>query len=484
MSTGERQLLAVASAACLLLVPVQLGWIPALRHAWGLQLWLYLPTAASALLALAVLALCWPGVQDGLARAAAALRERLEGRGAALLLVLPLLFWLLRERLVFGDSELLLYTSAIGHQFSIPDVGATWFFNLAARLGRVFGEGPLAPIQVFVCLAGGVAVACVAGGSRYLAATPGERALVAALILCGGLLRTLAGHVEVYAFVLAAAAAYLWAALAHLAGRAHWSVPCAALGVGLWVHFSFAFLTPTLLLLFHLKDPSRGPARHAARGLAALPLLAAPTLLFLLLMAATGHGEDLERGWTKLRQILGLELNPYFANHWVLAWGEERGAITEYAIFSREQFKYLVNAFFVLAPASVPLLAGFACLRPRALLATPEASFLSAAALCTALYAFVLIPLWGPYDWDLFSLSAFCLAALAAHLVVGELAGSVRARLCAILLGASLLFVTLPFLWVGTAPSRHAGPFTEEAPKPADGESGWEAFQRRIEPWL
>ena len=122
----------------------------------------------------------------------------------------------------------------------------------------------VAALQLALCASGALALLCVWRAGRYLA--PGHGAGVALLILSGGLLRVFAGHVEVYGFLLAAAGAYLWSALAHLAGRASWTTPCLALGVAVWLHPSAVALLPSLVLLLH-RTPLPRPGRRIVLGL-------------------------------------------------------------------------------------------------------------------------------------------------------------------------------------------------------------------------
>ena len=98
----------------------------------------------------------------------------------------------------------------------------------------------------------------------------------------------------------------------------------------------------------------------------------------------------------------------------------------------------------------------------------------------------MLRPIWGPYDWDLFSLTAVSLASLAALLLVRSLEGPELAHVAAVVVGVSLLFVTLPLVAIGVAPGiapDDAGPFARGVERD-EGESGWDALERQIEPWL
>jgi hypothetical protein len=475
----------VAICLCLALVSIELGWVSFFRHAWGFNLWQYLSPPATVVLSLAVLLLCWRRFRGSAIRAAQSVYERAHGSAPRLIgwlafIALPFAFWMLRERRYFGDSAVHAWAAAAGWEFTVPDIGSTYLFSRCFALSRLLDIDGVNLVRALVCVSGGVAVGCFVRMSRYVAPTPGRGALAAGLILCGGALRVFAGHVEVYVFVLMCGGAYFWSACAFLAGRCHWAAPCLVLGVGIWMHLSLIMLAPTLLYLFALAEPSRAVRQHAGRWVAALALASAPTVLFLLAMLATADAADLDRAREKTLQILGATPVPRFGHYWLLQSGEASGA----GSVVRAHLKYLANALFILAPSAVPVLAGFALVSFRRFYATPQARFFSAASVCLLAYASVLRPLWGPHDWDLFTLTAICLASLAALLLVNETPEPLLSHLSTLLIGATLLFVTIPFLAAGIAPSREAGPFTHQGIWPNPSETAWEAFLKEMEPWL
>ena len=122
--------------------------------------------------------------------------------------------------------------------------------------------------------------------------------------------------------------------------------------------------------------------------------------------------------------------------------------------------KYLANSFFLLAPAAIPLLL-FLTASARRFTATPQAIFLSVAALSTLLYSVVLRPIWGPYDWDLFSLTAVCVMCLAAYLLLVEFDQPRLAHFYLVLISGSLLLAAIPLLLAGLATPVDAGPFSD-----------------------
>ena len=215
-----------------------------------------------------------------------------------------------------------------------------------------------------------------------------------------------------------------------------------------------------------------------AAGVAALPIVA-----FLAAMAVLGHTAELAQALETLRRWSGIEPSPVGHEAFLRGPFAASGAGTRYAILSAGHVKYLANAFFLLAPQALPVLAGFLLLAPRRLAASRDVVFLGVAALFMVLYALIVRPVWGPYDWDLFSLTALALATLAATLLVRSMPDPPLGELGVLLVCGTLLLVTIPFVAIGIAPAQPAGPFAfgvESAP----GESPVDAFERNLGPWL
>jgi hypothetical protein len=491
----ERVPEAIAVTICLLLIPVELGWIPGLEYAWGTNFWSYLPSPVAYGLAAATLLLCWRPARGLLISAVAALGRPFRGPSGrwlavATLVVLPALLWLLRERHFFGDALFLMMASLSGFRFAVPDIGSFYLFALAVRTAQALGIDATAFIQALSCVLGSVAIGAFALVSRGLAPSGGSRALIVALALCGGVARVFVGHVEIYAFVLIFAALYLHAAFSFLAGRCAWWVPSLALGAGIWLHLSFAFLAPTLPLLFHLSDPRQGFGALAARSLQGWALAALPIPLFLLVMWMLGYEDDLARTWNKALHILGFFPNKNFeGSSLIRLWWQESVAGTDYVLFSWAHLKHLANAYFILAPAAPPILVGFLVFARDRFTATREQSFLTGATACMLLYCVAVRPVWGPHDWDQFALTAVCLGLLAGALVAGTLEAGLfttdlRAHVAALAIGGSLLFVTVPFVALTISPTRAAGPFVLRDLPAVEGDTSWDLFLKQVEPWL
>jgi hypothetical protein len=485
-SREGRAYLIVAVLACAALVAVQFGWIPFLRHAWGLNLWQYLPAWASFPLALGVLLLCWTRSRSALLRVVRAVAPRLAARRAAVLATLAAfgLLWLLRERHFQGDSLILIWTMVKRQaHFFFPEIGATFLLQQASRIGADMGWGAGASVQAVICAFGAAALPLFAWAARYLAPDRGGAAIVAGLMLGGGITRIFAGHVEVYVFLLFFTGAYLATALAYLRGRCHWVWPALAFGGGLWTHLCYLFLLPSLAVLPLLAEPGRRPAWVLQRWVVSGLLTLVPTLLFFAAMlAATGTG-DFAAAWEKLKLWSTVGATEGY-EAWLRPWGEE-GPGTRYRILSLAHLKYLGNAFFLLTPALL-LLAPILLVRaPRRFLATPEARFLATASLTMVLYTLIVRPVYGPYDWDLFCLAAVIFTALVGHVLVNEVGREAREQLAVLLIGAGALLVTIPFLAINLGPSREAGPFAIDALQREQVlEDADRRFERILEPWL
>jgi hypothetical protein len=482
-----RWLMPTAAAACVVLAVVQLGALPLLRHAWALNLWQYLPQPVALCLAALLLGLCWASLRGKLAPrlpafpARSLLPETALGR-AAFVAGAALVLWLLRERRMYGDSDILLYNAASGSAFVFPDIGASFLFHVCQELGAALGTSGRAILQPAVALAGGVTLLCFARVATLLA--PGRRRalLFVLLVLGGGLLRVLAGHVEVYAFVLLCAGAYFWCALEGLAGRRSTTWAALTFGIGLWMHLSFSFLAPSLLVVVLLAPGAHGLG-VLRRLLGAALVGAAPVLLFLVVMHLCGRSAELAQAGETFLRWGGFEPSPVGHEAFLRSPFGTSGAGTRYAILSSGHLKYLGNALFLLAPAALPMLAVLLVFTPGRFVATPQAVFLSSGGLFMLLYALVVRPVWGPYDWDLFSLTAVTLASLAAHLLVQTLPEPPLGELAVLLVGATLLLVTVPFVAIGIAPAHDAGPFAYGLSS-RTGESPVDAFERQLGPWL
>jgi hypothetical protein len=213
------------------------------------------------------------------------------------------------------------------------------------------------------------------------------------------------------------------------------------------------------------------------RSVAGAALSGVPILVFLALLLVFGYGEDVWRAGDKVMEVFGRSPKLDATRWWVRGWGSYPSIGTDLVFLSWPHLKYLLNAAYLLAPATLPLLAGFAIARRRLLPATlpllagfaiarrrlllqaPAARFLIAAAIPLVAYSCLLRPFWGPFDWDLFSLTALVLSLLAAHLVATGLAPSVRAHVAVWLVGFQLAFVAVPFVAIGLGRWRDAGPF-------------------------
>jgi hypothetical protein len=458
----------LVSLACFgswaLLTAMQLQLIPFTRYAWGFNLWAYLPAWVGACLAAAALSLCSGTVRDALATGAGRIGAWMAQRPAWLLAIAGFalavgLLWLVRERKLFGDSSLLLLVLHSGWQFVFPEIGATVLMRAAMELGSALSFGEVAPAQLLSCISGGLTLMLFFLAGRYLAPGRGKAAAVTALILSGGCIRIFAGHVEVYSLLLAAVAAYLWLVLAFLERRASWLLPALALGLAIWIHAAALCLIPSFAVASLLASPKPRRAEGLRRIVAGLAIAALPTLLYLAGLCVAGFDADLVRGLEKAAEVLGRDPDPDATRWWVRGWGGAPSVGTDVVFLSWAHLKYLVNAAHILAPAALAVLLALLLAAPRSFVATPAALFLGAAALPSVVYAITLRPFWGPFDWDLFSITTVCLAALASHLLAVVLSDTSFRHVAVWLIGFQLLFVGVPFLAIGIESANDAGPF-------------------------
>jgi len=249
------------------------------------------------------------------------------------------------------------------------------------------------------------------------------------------------------------------------------------------MHFSAVCLIPSLLLLPRLSARAGTARQEAGRIIAGLALAASPSVVFLLVFWMLGAGVEFEQRWEVVSEILGTSDDPNALNRWVRGWGGEPSLGTDFVFLSLPHLKYLGNAAHVLAPGALPILVWFAWRNPRGFRATAPARFLLAACLPLLVYALTLRPIWGPFDWDLFAITAFFLAALSAHLLHAALRDPMYAHVVIWIVGFSLLFVGIPLLLMGVATPVDAGPF-------AVGEFDFHSIEptsasfKTLEPWL
>jgi hypothetical protein len=211
--------------------------------------------------------------------------------------------------------------------------------------------------------------------------------------------------------------------------------------------------------------------------------LALPSIIFLAAMYLLGHVRELEFAWDRLLVIVGQRSDPDIPGRWVGVWDRSSLVGTDYALLSLAQLKYLANAFFLLAPSALPLLGAFAVVARRRFVASAEARFLAVASVPLVLYCFALRPLWGPYDWDLFTLPALYLAFLAAHLTVAHMHEDESAELISWLAGIGLLFVAIPLIWIGITVYESGGPFDHRPMNRRMFEPDTDEY-RGLAPWL
>ena len=420
-----------------------------------------------------------------LRRGTAAVGDRSElARQLVVFVVATATFWLLRERTQLADSEILVLWASqdgnvdlagLGYYFFFPEVGSTLLLGLAAGLGRAVSTDPVAFMQGLICVSGGVSVLLCLRLASFVAITeadgsrggdspaaddlPGWPGMTAALLLSGGMARVFAGHVEVYAFLLAAVLGYLCCALRYLQGRGSWRTAAVALGVAVWMHAAAVCLAPGLAWLL---VPGEGVAAwdRVRRLISGGLLVAAPMVGFLLLFGLLAHGDDALQAWNKMLQVIGQDPHHRKLSLWVRGWGGAASVGTDLVFLSRAHLKYLANAFYLLHPFALPAIAFCAVKNPRVLIATADARFLLVTLGPLLAYSLVLRPLWGPYDWDLFSTTSLCAAVLAVRLLFLSQVMATRRFLVTAIALLQLFLVGIPFLAVGVATPRDAGPFS------------------------
>jgi hypothetical protein len=457
---------AVALGLWLGLVALQLGWIGFARYGWAFNLWNYLPLPAGIVFGGVSLAVCSAPVRTWLLARAARLLERFDalasGRRRALAIAGSLAFalamWGLRERYATGDSNLLLFAARGGWTFVFPEPGASFLIHWTTDLFEALGWESMDGLRALSCVCVIPMLWFLSGAARHLAPV-GLRSGFVLLVLSGGLLRVFAGHAEVYAPLLVCVSAYLWAALAYLDRRCSGWLPALALGIAIWMHMAAMALGPSLLALPWLVAQRDGDAPRILRALAAGLLSTLPLLAFIGSVMLFGHELDVRRALRTLIEIAGQSNAEKAVRWWVRGWGSYPSIGTDVIFLSWPHLKYLINASSLLAPSALPIVVGWLVVGRGTARSSPAALLLFVAAAPLVVYACLLRPFWGPYDWDLFSATALLLAILAAHVVTSGFAPALRAHVALLIVVLQLAFFGLPFIGTALGGWRDAGPF-------------------------
>ncbi len=445
-------------AAWSLLVALQLGWLPTARIGWAFNLWAYLPEWAAGLLGALALSLCATRVRDALAAGFSAVARRLPTGAlceASACGIVALALWLLRENVLTGDSAVLVTAAHTGQAFVFPEVGATFLLRSILLIARALGVDVVELMRAFACICGGAAVWLLLRVAREIA--PGASAAAVVLVLLsGGLARVFAGRIEVYAPLLVAVLAYLWSALRVLRGEGHRALPALCLGGAIWLHAAATLLVPSLLAITWLAARGRGNRDAWREAIRALLFAGAPLAAFLVLQSLVAGTASFLGAWTRVLEILGRSSEPDRIRWWVRGWGGAPSIGTDVVWLSRAHLKYLLNAFSLLVPACLPSLLFLSLRKPGALVAGTQGRWLAIVALPLGLYATAVRPFWGPWDWDLFAISALVIACLCVRALASLRLAPGLAVAC---IGFQLCFFGIPFLWIGAGQPRDVGPF-------------------------
>ncbi|MAJ60776.1 MAG: hypothetical protein CBC48_12725 [bacterium TMED88] len=453
----------------LFLTPAEWAAWPPLRHAWAYNFWQYLPGFAGPTLAAIALSFALTRPRRLWIEFAQWLSASLRTLPAAV--VQPAFFvlltgalWLLREREITGDSLILSAAVNAGYAYIFPEVGATALGALGYRALAPLGFGVFPAAQFASCVFGATtALILTKACSRFGDGRSGLGAPLAALILSAGLLRVFAGHIEVYPAVLMFSSLYIWAAMGALDGRIGLWTAALALGFTIWSHVAALFLLPSLWVLCGLTLPSPSVIRWFRRSLGATVWAALPGSLFLLWALTLGPEADADRLLSKMLEIAGVEPAALPKSWWVRFTTDAPipGVGLDYVFLSAAHFKYLANAFHVLAPAGLIILVVSLARTPREFL-SPKSLFLGSAAAATGVYATLVRPFWGPFDWDLFAMTGLFFGALAAQVLASPPARRLFKEAVAIAIGFQLVYVGLPFVLLAAVETRPAGPFATD----------------------
>ena len=450
-------------ASGLFLSSLQFGWIPFFRHAWAVNLWAYQPFAFSLVPTALALMISQSFVRKLLIQSWNRIRTPLDNKDITAPIsggVVCILLWILRDSGLSPDAKIFGGAMLSGYQFIFPDVGTTWIIFSLNGFTHALGQDDFLIVRMISCAAGGLTVGLLVSMARRGMLGPARPfGLAAGLVVSSGLIRVFAGRVEAYPLLLAAVASYCWLALRYLKEERGWYLTCLAAGIAVWLHAAAVGLALSLFFLPRLarKDLPWGSwFSLLARGAI---VSAGPSLLFFVGLMFLGNPMTIDATWVRVVEILGGNDADTATRWWVRGWGEAPSLGTDVVLGSWAQFKYLGNAAFLLCPSALPVLGILMMTKWRRLAGDRTLFFLTALCIPLLAYSFALRPFWGPYDWDLFSITALSLILLQSHALNRVLETPLRQHVAVWLVGFQFLFVGAPFLALRFSPLHDAGPF-------------------------
>jgi hypothetical protein len=443
----------------LLLASLAYQQVPDLEYAWSLNMLEYLPDWAGWLLVVLALLVTTEEARNGaiqVARAAGAAGARLPrpARELLLLLLAMLLLWVFREHGTFAHSDRSLMMLSSDAPGIFPGGGAVALLQWIVHGGVALGYSAAGTVQLANCFFGSLAVVLVARASASLGPAPAYRA-IPLLVFSAGLFRAVGGRIDSQPLFIAAAAGCLVLAVQNLQGRGRLALTALAFGATAALDPLGRFLLPGLAALAWLSGT--GSAERSTRAFAVgrtLAVALVPLAIHAaLLLASADTDADRVRAAVTGRGAAG----------WVRLTGPVSRANTNYLLFSHAHLKYLANAIMLLAPAALPLLIGLGFARRGRIVGTPVTRFLAISCISLVAGSCLIRPVAGPFDWDIFGLTALYLAFFAGALL-GEIADAgLRTHLAAAAIGLQLLFFGLPLAAIAFGTPNPAGPFVERA---------------------
>lgn len=430
-----------------LLFAITYQYLPSLRYNWAFNLLRYHPDWAAWTLTALALLLTTEEARRGVLTGASWLSQRLGSlparpRDAAIFCVVVVALWLVHERVLHGNSALLQVLMIQDPVKLYPEPGGNWVLRLMTEAALGLGQRAVPSVQLLHCAAGAATVVFVVRAAREALPEARGAGAVAAFVFSGGLLAAIAGRFEIHALAMAASAAFLWLGLRYVRGTAGLAAPAIAAGLAGWLNPLCLFALPGLFVLPRLA----GRQFQAVAWIALVPIVAYTVYVLAINPKDVPVLDVLARLW------IGSE-------GWVRGPGSGRSLGTDVSLFSAAHLKYLANAAFLLVPAALPVLIGMAIRGRSRALASPEVRFIAAGAAGLLFASVATRPVWGPFDWDLFGVTALWLAFLAAVLLARLETATVRNHVVAAAVSLQLCFFGVPLIAIGQGPTVDAGPF-------------------------
>lgn len=350
---------------------------------------------------------------------------------ASLLAVISMFFfWLLRTRTHFlGDGALVISLLEKGQLFvkGSEPLEILSHLYLYKFLRPFFTPSAEAIYTALSILAGGAFVILLFFLTKTISEDRSDRLFTFCIFLFAGTTELFLGYAEHYTLTYVSILTYLFFSIRYLQRKAKIYLPILFCALSMSLHFSAAYLLPSLLFLFTLKR-KKGELAFSMRK--ALPYLFILIFLFALSVFYI---------WS---------LNPALSDIFVPVF-QGRAYAPGYTLFSASHILDIINQHFLISPVGIILLLGLVmAFKDGIRFKNPNVAFLILVSIAQISYHFILDPKLGAgRDWDLLSVVGLGYTLLGVYLFMGLVKSKIYSLLVLIL---TVFLCTLPWLMINS----------------------------------